>query len=159
MKKREKIWIICLLIVVVLAVILFAKTRKQEETNETVNSVIETPTDNNKEKYITELHDGTKLNISEELNSVKTYGNLEISNIQYTEKNGITVLLADVTNKGSTRHEMEWVKITVLNEQGERITQIITCIGAIEPGNTIELNASINVDVANAKDFTIEADN
>lgn len=158
MKKKEKIWIITL-VIILLVVILFAKTRKRdEETEGTVNSVLETPINNNEEQYVTDLHDGTKLNISEELNSAKTYGTLEITNIQYTEKNGITVLLADVTNRGTTKHEMEWVKITILDEAGERLTQIIACIGDVEPGGTIQLNASINVDVANARDFTIESD-
>ena len=61
-------------------------------------------------EYITELNDGTKVNTSEEFNSTKMYGELEISNIHYTEQNGKTVLLADVTNKGNTTHENEIVK-------------------------------------------------
>ena len=97
------------------------------------------------------------MNTSEDFNNTKTYGNLTISNIQYTERNGQSVLLADVTNNGSTRHEVEIVKITILGENNEVITEIKPVIGDIEPGETIKLNASISADVANARDFTIEA--
>ena len=69
----------------------------------------------------------------------------------------MSVLLADVTNNGTTRHEVEIVKITILGDNGEVITEIKPIIGEIEPGETIQLNASITADVANAKDFTIEA--
>ena len=113
----------------------------------------------NEERYTTMLDDGTKINTSEEFNNEKTYGNLSISNIQYTEKDGMSVLLADVTNNGSTKHEPEIVKITILGENGEVITEIKPVIGDIEPGETIKLNASITADVTNAKDFKIEAAN
>ena len=85
------------------------------------------------------------------------YGELEISNIQYTEQNGKTVLLADVTNKGNTTHENEIVKITILGENGEEITTTKPVIGKMEPGETVKINATITADVSNAKDFKIEA--
>ena len=83
----------------------------------------------NEEKYTTELDDGTKINTGEEFNSTKTYGSLEISNIQFTEKEGMTVLLADVTNKGSTTHENEVVEITILGENGEELSTTKPVIG------------------------------
>ena len=110
-----------------------------------------------RKKYTTELDDGTKINTGEEFNSTKTYGSLEISNIQFTEKEGMTVLLADVTNKGSTTHENEVVEITILGENGEELSTTKPVIGKIEPGETIQINATITADVSNAKDFTIEA--
>ncbi len=110
----------------------------------------------NEEKYTEVLDDGTKINTSEEFNNKKRYKSLEISNIQYTEKDGMSVLLADVKNMGSTKHEIEIVRITILGENGEEITKIKPVIGNIEPGETIKLNASITADVANAKDFKIE---
>lgn len=112
----------------------------------------------NEEQYTVQLDDGTKLNTSEDFNSNKTYGDLEISNIQYTTRpDGMTVLLADVTNKGTTNHELEMVKITILDQNGEAITEIRPLIDAMAPGETVQINASITADVSNAKDFTIEA--
>ena len=69
----------------------------------------------------------------------------------------MTVLLADVTNKGTTNHELEMVKITILDQNGEAITEIRPLIDAMAPGETVQINASITADVSNAKDFTIEA--
>ena len=69
----------------------------------------------------------------------------------------MSVLLADVKNTGSTTHEAEIVKITILGENGEVITETKPVIGKVEPGETIKLNATITADVVNAKDFKIEA--
>lgn len=156
MSKNEKRWIILLVAVVVIAIVFFViitrENKKEEEnTQNTTNEVA------NEEKYTEQLEDGTKLNTSEEFNSSKTFGNLEIGNVQYTSKNGMSVLLADVKNNGTTVHEKEIVKITILGDNGEVITEIKPVIGKIEPGQTIKLNASITADIANAKDFRIEA--
>ena len=156
MNKDEKRWIILLVAVVLIAIVFFVviiggdKANKEEQnttTNETTNE----------EKYTEQLEDGTKLNSSEEFNSSKKYGNLEISNVQYTSKNGMSVLLADVKNNGTTVHEKEIVKITILGDNEEVITEIKPVIGKIEPGETIKLNASVTADVANARDYKIEA--
>ena len=154
MSRNEKRWIILLVAVVIIAIVLIvgiSSSKNKEEGQGEENTVV------NEEKYTTVLDDGTKLNTSEEFNNSKTYGNLTISNVQYTEKNGMSVLLADVTNNGSTRHEVEIVKITILGDNNEVITEIKPVIGDIEPGETIKLNASISADVTNARDFTIEA--
>ena len=158
MSKNEKRWIILLVAVVIIAIVFFAviiggNKANKEEQNTTTNEIT------NEEKYTEQLEDGTKLNTSEEFNNSKTYGNLEISNVQYTSKNGMSVLLADVKNNGTTTHENEIVKITILGDNEEVITEIKTVIGDIEPGETIKLNTSISADVANAKDFRIEASN
>ena len=156
MSKNEKRWIILLVAVVIIAIVFFVvitrgNKEEEENTQNTTNEVV------NEEKYTEQLDDGTKLNTSEEFNSSKTFGNLEIGNVQYTSKNGMSVLLADVKNNGTTVHEKEIVKITILGDNGEVITEIKPVIGKIEPGQTIKLNASITADVANAKDFKIEA--
>lgn len=155
MSNNEKRWIILLVAVIVIVIVLIigiANGRNKEVQQQGQEETLV-----NEEKYATELSDGTKLNTSEEFNNSKTYGDLTISNIQYTERNGTSVLLADVTNNGSTRHEVEIVKITILGENDEVITEIKPVIGDIEPGETIKLNASISADVTNARDFTIEA--
>ena len=158
MSKNEKRWIILLVVVVIIAIVFFILiTRgnngdKENAQNAITNEVV------NEEKYTEQLEDGTKLNTSEEFNSSKTYGNLEISNVQYTSKNGMSVLLADVRNNGTTTHEKEIVKITILGDNEEVITEIKPVIGKIEPGETVKLNASVTADVANARDYKIEED-
>ena len=157
MSKKEKIWIGILLIilaVVIIGVVIATGKRSDGELQNT-----QPQNQANEEKYTTELNDGTKINTSDELKKKKKYGDLEISNIQYTEKDGMTVLLADVKNTGTTTHESEVVKITILGEQGETLAETKPILGKVEPGQTIKLNASFIVDVSNAKDFKIEAYN
>ncbi len=158
MSSSEKRWIAFLIVILLLVIIL--KVVLVNEKNERIMEakvqdkvqaeVVDT------EKYTIELNDGTKLNMGYEFNQIKTYGDLEISNIQYTEKNDMTVLLADVTNKGNSTHEIEVVEITILDENEEELTTTKPIIGRIEPGETVKINASITADVANAKNFTIE---
>ena len=159
MSKKEKRWIIILVAIAIIAIVfLVVKMSNKEETGEGgTPQNVSTNEAANEERYTEQLEDGTKLNTSEEFNSSKTYGELEIENVQYTSKDGLSVLLADVTNRGTTTHESEVVKITILGEDGEEITEIRPVIGEIEPGETIKLNASITADIANAKDFRIEA--
>ena len=156
MNNNEKRWVVLLVAVVVIAVVLIVVLVNVNGSKEEIQGGESIPVEN-EEKYTTELNDGTKINTGEEFNSTKTYGSLEISNIQFTEKEGMTVLLADVTNKGSTTHENEVVEITILGENGEELSTTKPVIGKIEPGETIKINATITADVSNAKDFTIEA--
>ena len=156
MNSNEKRWIVLLVAVVVIAVVLIVAIN-MNRGNEDVSDGGQEGTQVNESKYTTELADGTTINTSEDFNTTKTYGNLEITNIQYTEKNNVTVLLADVKNNGTTRHEREVVKITILGENNEVITETYPIIENIEPGATVQLNASIMADVSDAKDFKIEA--
>ena len=157
MNQNEKRWIVLLVAVVIIAIVfLVVLGFRNKDGEDLADNSQNVPT--NEEQYTVQLDDGTKLNTSEDFNSNKTYGDLEISNIQYTTRpDGMTVLLADVTNKGTTNHELEMVKITILDQNGEAITEIRPLIDAMAPGETVQINASISADVSNAKDFTIEA--
>ena len=157
MNQNEKRWIVLLVAVVIIAIVFFVVLGfRNKDGEDLADNSQNVPT--NEEQYTVQLDDGTKLNTSEDFNSNKTYGDLEISNIQYTTRpDGMTVLLADVTNKGTTNHELETVKITILDQNGEAITEIRPLIDAMAPGETVQINASITADVSNAKDFTIEA--
>ena len=157
MNNNEKRWIVLLVVVLLIAVILIVVLVNGNKKGEEVGEVGQSTETVKEEKYTTKLNDGTKVNTSEEFNSTKMYGELEISNIHYTEQNGKTVLLADVTNKGNTTHGNEIVKITILGENGEEITTTKPVIGKMEPGETVKINATITADVSNAKDFKIEA--
>lgn len=152
MNSNEKKWIvlaIIVLLVIVLVVLIINGIKKNENLPTSSSNVVE-----NEDEI--ELDDGTKINVSESFNKPKKYNDLEISNIQFTEKDGISVLLADIKNNSNTIHEAEIVNITILGENGEEIAKITPVIGKINAGETIKLNASISADVTKAKDFTIE---
>ena len=159
MNNNEKRWVILLVAVLIIAIVLIVvivNSNKNKEKGQVAQGG-QSQIEDKGENYTTELNDGTKINTGEEFNTTKKYGDLEISNIQYTEKDGMTVLLADVTNKGSTTHENEIVKITILGENDEELSTTKPVIGKIEPGETVKINATITADVANAKDFRIES--
>lgn len=145
-KKRIIAILILIIIIVAIALVLGNQKNSAEKPEEKMEGEI----------YTKELEDGTKINISEEFNKTKTYNGLKISNIQFTEKDGMSVLLADVENTRNTKHNAEIVKITILGENGEKITEISPVIGDVEAGETIKLNANITADVTEAKDFKIE---
>ncbi len=163
MRKNEKRLILVLVLITVVAIIIWFNVRnKRKDTQPVATGNAQNQQeqeDPNVEKYITELADGTKLNTSEEFNNSKTYKNLTISNIQYTYRNGETLLLADVTNNGTEPCEMEIVKLRILDEKGQEIITMKPLLPALAPGETDQLNAAASADLANARDFEILENN
>ena len=107
------------------------------------------------EENVQILADGTKLNVSEKLNENKKLDNLEIQNIQLTYRNGVTNILADVVNNGSTDFENTKIDITLLDEEGNTLYKIRGIIEKTLAGQKSKLNTSITADFVNAYDFTI----
>ena len=164
--KNEGMWILLLIVVVIIAIGLIVGLGMNKGKNNTnldtqqgqmqeKEQDKEIEEEEQKDTYATKLEDGTRLNTSSELKEIKTYKDLEISNIQFTEKNGSSVLLADVTNKGSETHEKETVKIIITEEDGSK-TEVRALIGEIKAGETVKLNTSMTADKVNAKDFEIQ---
>lgn len=152
MKKKEKrlILILIVILVVVLIIGLFIKKNRNEENG--VQSQQNTATD---EKFVQVLEDGTKLNKSSKLNETKNVEGIEISNIQFTYKDGQTVLLADVTNNSGKAIDMTLLNIKLLDEQENEIITIGGIISPMQVGETTQLNAGMTMDYANAYDVEI----
>ena len=152
MKKKEKrlILILIAILVVVLIIGLFIKKNRNEENG--VQSQQNTATD---EKFVQVLEDGTKLNKSSKLNDTKNVEGIEISNIQFTYKDGQTVLLADVTNNSGKAIDMTLLNIKLLDEQENEIITIGGIISPMQVGETTQLNAGMTMDYANAYDVEI----
>ena len=157
MNKNEKRWIVLLVAVLAIAVVLIVGLGMNGNRQDTAmggqsqtQGATGTQAGDESSDY------ATRVNTNEDFNATKTYNDLEISNIQLSENNGTSVLLADVTNKGDSTHEQENVKITIVGEDNSETT-VNAIIGTIEPGETIKLNTSMTADVVNAKDFKIEA--
>ena len=152
MKKKEKrlILILIAILVVVFIIGLFIKKNRNEENG--VQSQQNTATD---EKFVQVLEDGTKLNKSSKLNETKNVEGIEISNIQFTYKDGQTVLLADVTNNSGKAIDMTLLNIKLLDEQENEIITIGGIISPMQVGETTQLNAGMTMDYANAYDVEI----
>ena len=157
MNKNEKRWIVLLVAVLVIAVALIVGLSMSGNKQDTaIGGQSQTQGSTGTQVGDESSDYATRVNTNEGFNATKTYNDLEISNIQLSENNGTSVLLADVTNKGDGTHEQETVKITIIGEDDSETT-VNAIIGTIEPGETIKLNTSMTADVVNAKDFKIEA--
>lgn len=156
-KEKKGILILVGIVLIVLLVVVFIIKSSGDKTKETQGNVFNPSASNNTEKYATNIEDGTKINNSTEFNKTKKYNNIEISNIQFTYEEGRSVLLADMKNVGSTKHNAEIVKITILDENNQVIDIFSPAIPDIEPGATETLNLIITgANCVNAKDFKIE---
>ena len=162
MKSSEKKMILVLIIVAIIIIAVLVKVRNSNnevEGGSTVGNGDTVQTEGNEptgDEFVEVLEDGTKLNVSDKLSETKTFGNYEISNIQLTEQNGQSLILADVKNIGEAKSDVLLVDITLLDKEGNEITTIGGIIGDVEPGATVQLNASATTDFANAYDFTVK---
>lgn len=148
MKAQEKRMILILIIVSILIItIVWCVTRNKE--TEVVEST-------NKEEFVEVLEDGTKLNISDKLNETKRVENFEIGNIQLTDKNGVSVLLADIKNVSETSTDWTIITITLIDRIGNTIQEIEGVIKDLQPGETTQLNAATSADYANSYDFKVK---
>ena len=134
MKSNEKKMIVILLIILIIVLIIFVETKnKKAEDNE--NATIE----NSYEEPVVEVQeDGTKLNVSSKLNEPKEVNGLKFENIQFTEKSGQTVLLANVTNNS-----------------GKVIEKLNGLLAPLQIGASTQLNISTSLDYSDAYDIKI----
>ena len=70
-------------------------------------------------------------------------------------KSSQTVLLADVTNTGSTETSIQLVDVTLLDENGNEIITVGGIISPLKPGAKTQFNAGMTLDYANTYDFKI----
>lgn len=164
-KERKKknvrlIWIILIIIVAVGVIVTINLSNNKKDTKPAQQ---QSQVENNGqqeeakpvEKYVQVLEDGTKLNISEKIKQTKKVGDLEISNIQITYQNGVTNILATVTNTSSKKSELQNVSIVLSDDEGNTIYTLRGVLEETEPNGTSQLNTSITADFANSYDFTI----
>ena len=152
MKKKEKRMILILLVVLIIVIIAFVVNKNSNKNKENENTAEE---NNTTEEFVQVLEDGTKLNTSEQLSKTKQVGNYKFENMQLTEQGSQTVLLADVTNTGSTATDIQLVDVTLLDKEGKEIVTVGGIISPLQPGASTQFNSSMTLDYANTYDFKI----
>lgn len=152
MKKKEKRMILILLVVLIIAIIAFVINKNSNKNKENENTEEE---NNTTEEFVQVLEDGTKLNTSEQLSKTKQVGNYKFENMQLTEQGSQTVLLANVTNTGSTATDIQLVDVTLLDKEGKEIVTVGGIISPLQPGASTQFNSSMTLDYANTYDFKI----
>ena len=155
MKKKEKRMILILLAILVVTLIIFFVVRNKNGESKEGERIVINSVEQIEEKYVKVQEDGTKLNISDKLNQSKTVGGYTFSNIRFTEKDGETILLADVKNNTSSATPARFVDITLLNDNGQEIITISGIISPAQAGETVEFETSMTLDYANTYDLKI----
>ena len=151
MKKKEKRMILILILVAIIIVVgLLMLTKKKDNKPAEVAQQ-----DQPEEKYVEVLEDGTKLNNSNKLHETKKIGDLEVTGIQLTHQNGISVVLANVVNTGSQDVDLTEVVLTLYDDQNNVLETLDGLISPVKAGESVQLNMGISADYANAYDFTI----
>lgn len=149
MKNNEKKIILILIIItaIVIGLTYLTKKTKTNENKETTNIV--------EEEFVSVSEDGTKYNISTKLKEEKNLEGLKIGNIRLTEKEGQCRLIADVTNTTSSDVKAFLIDIILYDKEGQKIATIQGMISPVKAGQTVQLNAGITENYANAYDFEI----
>lgn len=153
MKKKEKKMILILIIVSILIIgVIWFLTRPKDETNsnkETNNSAAQG-------EYTKVEEDGTIVNTSEKLKENKEMQGFELTNIEFKEKNGETILSARVTNKTGETQQTFMGNIILLDKKNNEIGRIPVRISTMEAGETRDIEATITESYANAFNFKLE---
>ena len=156
MKKKEKRMILILLVILIIAIVIFVVSKNLNKESKTKENGSTTQQENTEpEEFVQVLGDGTKLNTSTELNKEKQVGNYKFENMQLTTQDNQTVLLADVTNTGSNKTDIQLVDVTLLDKDGNEIITVGGIISQLEPGEKTQFNTSMTLDYANTYDFKI----
>ena len=160
-KEKKVVFTLIGVMVVILLIVLCVKAfgnGGDDNKNTVATNKVTTNVAGGNEQYTTTLDDGTKLNTSDKLQNSKTYKTVEIGNIQVTtDPNGNSAIIANVKNTGSATFEKEVVSLTLLGDNNQEIRKLDVQLPKVEAGKTEQSNWMVTGDVANIKDFKIEA--
>lgn len=160
MKSNEKRGILILILVAIIIIgIMFAVTRGSKDTNQNINNeenIELSQVDPSRGEFTKTESDGTVVNTSDKLKEDKVESGFEISKINYTEKDGHTVLEADVTNMTGSSQSAFMADIVLLDKEGKEQGRIPVAIPDTQTGETICVQAGINDQYANAYNFKLE---
>ena len=150
MKNSEKRMIAILVaitaVAIIIAIIMNSNKSKEEKTE---NGAGQT------ESTVSIFDDGTMLNNSDKLHETKKLEGIEISQIQLTEKNGETELIATVTNTSSTDQGDYPIIIKMLDKEGKEVGTMNGYIGKIKPEKSMKFSTEASFDSSNVYDFTV----
>ena len=160
MKSSEKKGILILILVsIVIIAVIYGITHGSKNENKNTNTANQTISDTNQSQvdasrgeFTKTESDGTVVNTSNKLKEDKVESGFEISNINFSEKDGHTSLEADVTNM--TGNFM--AEIVLLDKEGKEQGRIPVAIPETQIGETVGIQAGINDQYANAYNFRLE---
>ena len=143
----------CVIIIIIVFVVCFKILSKKDIDNTENNEKEFVLYDSSIANYVKKSEDGTKINISPKINQDMKLNELDIKNIQLTCKNGITKLLADVSNNTNKDSEMKNINIKLLDKNNKKIRTVSGYIPALKIGETTKLNVSMSSNLITAYDI------
>ena len=159
-ERKMKIILIAIIIIVLivatvwLALLLTNKNNKMIQTTKTENQI---QNETIEQKELTKKEDdGTIVNVSQKLNENKEIDGFIITNINFTEKDGNSEMLACITNKTGYAQEGFLVDVVLYSQQGNEIGRIPASVLPTEANETIQIRAKITENYINAYDFKLE---
>lgn len=155
MRKSEKRLILILLIITIIVTAIYFIMKNNSKTEELDGNNNNSQIQEQGKENFSVLEDGTKLNISEKIKETKKIDGLEFTDIEITEKDNVTVILANVKNITKDIKKDYIVDIKVVDKNGNEITSLSGYIGEIKPNETIAFKTSATFDFANAYDIVI----
>ena len=169
MKKKEKKGILILILVgIVIIAIIFGVTRLNNKVDDgkqpaqgnnggsSASNLEMSQVDPSQSEFTKTESDGTVVNTSNKLKEDKVESGFEISNINFSEKDGHTSLEADVTNMTGTAQGNFMAEIVLLDKEGKEQGRIPVAIPETQIGETVGIQAGINDQYANAYNFRLE---
>ena len=154
--KKSTIIITIIAIILLIAITITVNTNNSgdQRKENIVENTIENNVENSvEEEFVEVLEDGTKLNTSEELNNTKTFQGLTIKNIQLTNANGKTELIADIENTSGSDKQAMLIDVILYDKNKNLITTLGGRISPIRAGQTMQFSTSAMIDYSNAYDF------
>lgn len=155
MRKSEKRLILILVIITIIVISIYFIMKNNNKTEELGGNNNNSQIQEQGKENFSVLEDGTKLNISEKIKETKKIDGLEFADIEITEKDNVTVILANVKNIAKDIKKDYIVDIKVVDKNGNEITSLSGYIGEIKPNETISFKTSATFDFANAYDIFI----
>lgn len=112
-----------------------------------------------KEEFVQQTDDGTKVNVGSKITDDKDVNGLKFTNVQLTEKNNQSTLLADVENAtGKNLTDYTNLDITFLTKDGQEIITVKGILPPLKSGDKTQFNTGLTQDVANAYDIKIKVE-
>ena len=168
-EKGKNLFLKIVLIAIIVGIIVFiimniVKSKNAKEgvgqNNQKQNSESQQVGENVvKEEFVQQTDDGTKVNVGSKITDDKDVNGLKFTNVQLTEKNNQSTLLADVENAtGKNLTDYTNLDITFLTKDGQEIITVKGILPPLKSGDKTQFNTGLTQDVANAYDIKIKVE-
>ncbi len=156
-KKKLKVigMLILLIAIIVIGIKVIIDINANKNQNGDKTGMNQTGTEHMAEENVSIAEDGTKVNISEKIKEEKELDGLKITDMEITEVDNVSTIIAKVKNDTEEEKGEYAVEIILLDNKGKEITTISGYIGKIKAGGSMSLSASATYDFVNAYDYKI----